>query len=124
MNKDPYTVLGVSRQSTPEQIKSAFHALAKVHHPDKGGSAERFKEISAAYTEIKDRKPEVVVTRKTSNYKGFRTQGTNSAYERYHAKVKSDLDAEIDRQRKEVVDILKRKFGNSNSFFNGGSFGI
>lgn len=57
--RDPYQVLGVSRSASDAEIKKAFRALAKKHHPDtKGGDAsaqKRFQEISAAYDILGDR---------------------------------------------------------------------
>lgn len=44
-----YTILGVDRKATTAEIKKAYHALALVHHPDKGGDEDVFKEISHAY---------------------------------------------------------------------------
>ena len=32
--KDYYSVLGVSKTSTPEEIRSAFRKKAREHHPD------------------------------------------------------------------------------------------
>lgn len=49
---DPYTILGVRGNASEEEIKKAYKKLAKEHHPDKGGSEEKFKEINGAYTQI------------------------------------------------------------------------
>ncbi|HTH43937.1 MAG TPA: DnaJ C-terminal domain-containing protein [Oxalicibacterium sp.] len=55
--KDYYEILGVARDATPEQIKSAYRKLARKYHPDvsKEGDAEaRFKEMGEAYKVLKD----------------------------------------------------------------------
>lgn len=53
--KDLYEVLGLSKNASQEEIKSAYTKLAKQHHPDrKGGSEEKFKEINEAYETLKD----------------------------------------------------------------------
>lgn len=45
-----YDVLGVEPTATPEEIKKAYKALAKIHHPDKPtGCTETFKKLSHAY---------------------------------------------------------------------------
>lgn len=35
--------------NTPEKIKAEFRRLAKIHHPDKGGNANTFREILKEY---------------------------------------------------------------------------
>ncbi len=54
--RDPYEVLGVPKNATPDEIKSAYRKLAKQYHPDRyiGNpladlAAEKFKEINEAY---------------------------------------------------------------------------
>lgn len=56
MAKDYYNVLGVDKKATEDDIKKAFRKLAHKHHPDKGGSDEKFKEITEAYSVLSDAK--------------------------------------------------------------------
>jgi molecular chaperone DnaJ len=53
-NKDYYKILGVEKNANKEDIKKAFRKLAHEHHPDKGGNAEKFKEVSEAYSVLSD----------------------------------------------------------------------
>ena len=48
---DPYAVLGVPPTATPEQIRRAFRALVRRHHPDaRGADAPSVDATSAAST--------------------------------------------------------------------------
>jgi len=47
--KNYYGILGVNRTATPKEIKLAYYAISKEHHPDKGGDEDIFKEITEAY---------------------------------------------------------------------------
>ena len=49
-----YDVLGVSKNATDKEIKSAFRKLAVKYHPDAGGDEQKFKEISEAYETLSD----------------------------------------------------------------------
>jgi hypothetical protein len=50
-----WTVLGVSQFATTAEIKSAYRRLARQHHPDVGGQAEKFVEITRAYEQTQAR---------------------------------------------------------------------
>ncbi|MGH7317441.1 MAG: DnaJ domain-containing protein, partial [Candidatus Rokuibacteriota bacterium] len=53
--KDYYKTLGVHRNADDKAIKTAYRRLARKHHPDVNrGKADRFKEISEAYTVLSD----------------------------------------------------------------------
>ena len=56
--KDYYDVLGVSRDASDAEIKSAFRKLAKKYHPDLNkddpSAAEKFKECQEAYAVLSD----------------------------------------------------------------------
>jgi len=58
--RDLYEVLGVQRTASADEVKKAYRALARQHHPDKNqgdkASEEKFKEISHAYDVLSDEK--------------------------------------------------------------------
>ncbi|MCC7334436.1 MAG: DnaJ domain-containing protein [Pirellulaceae bacterium] len=54
MNKDLYEILGVERISSTEEIKRAYRKLSMKHHPDHGGDAAIFRDISLAYEVLVD----------------------------------------------------------------------
>ena len=57
--RDSYDILGVSKNATPAELKSAYRKLALEWHPDRNKSPEaesKFKEINEAYQVLSDPK--------------------------------------------------------------------
>ena len=58
---DYYSTLGVGKNASQDEIKSAYRKMAMKHHPDRGGDEATFKKISEAYDVLSDpRKKEIV----------------------------------------------------------------
>jgi molecular chaperone DnaJ len=74
--RDYYDVLGVAREATPEEIKSAYRKAALKHHPDRNPgdrkAEESFKDAAEAYAILSD--PE-----KRGRYDRFGHQGVSGA---------------------------------------------
>jgi molecular chaperone DnaJ len=55
---DFYTVLGVARTASDDEIKKAYRKLAMQFHPDRNNGSreavEKFKEITEAYDVLRD----------------------------------------------------------------------
>lgn len=51
---DYYSILGVSRNASEQDIRKAYKKLSMQHHPDRGGNEEEFKKVNEAYSTLKD----------------------------------------------------------------------
>jgi hypothetical protein len=46
---DPYKVLGIEADASPQEVKRAYLAMAAKYHPDAGGDAWAFEQVRQAY---------------------------------------------------------------------------
>lgn len=51
-DQDPYRVLGLSPLATLQEVRERYRELAFRTHPDRGGNAERMREVNLAYERI------------------------------------------------------------------------
>lgn len=57
MNKDYYSILGLQKGASKDEVKKAFRKLASQYHPDKKtGDENKYKEITEAYAVLGDDK--------------------------------------------------------------------
>lgn len=61
-DSNPYRVLGVEPDDSMETIRAVFRLKAKLFHPDRGGSEEKFKRLKEAYETIKKEKSHAAST--------------------------------------------------------------
>jgi len=76
MTDDYYEILGVSKNSSKEDIKKSYKTLAKKYHPDlnkEKDAEEKFKKISEAYAVLSD-------DNKRSQYDQFGPEGFHQKY--------------------------------------------
>lgn len=105
--RDYYETLGVSRESTDQEIKKAFRKVARELHPDVNGhdpeAEEKFKEAAEAYEVLSD-------TERRQTYDRFGHDGLRSGGYQSQAQGFSSID-----------DLFSAFFGGGGGF--GGSRG-
>jgi molecular chaperone DnaJ len=83
--RDPYEVLGVSRQADDARIKKAFRQLARALHPDVNtddpDAEEKFKEAAEAYEILSD--PDRRATYDRFGHEGLRSGGYRPNFDQF-----------------------------------------
>lgn len=127
--KDPYTVLGVSRDASAADIKKAYRQLAKKLHPDLNpGNArveQQFKEVSQAYGILGDEEKRKKFDRGEIDASGQETQPAGGGFYREYASGGQgakyrpfDFGGDIN-----VEDIISDLFGGRRGGGRGGARG-
>ncbi len=111
--KNPYTILGVSRSASQDQIKRAYRRLAKEHHPDRNpgdkGAEQRFKEVQAAYEVLGD-------TQRRTQYDRFGAGGPTPEFHTWSTSRGTPF-ADVDFDFSSLGDLT----GIFEQFFSSGS---
>lgn len=72
-----YSILGVEKTATQDEIKQAYRKLASKHHPDKGGETAKFQELQGAYETLSDPTKRATYDNPQPSMNGFHFNGGN-----------------------------------------------
>jgi DnaJ-class molecular chaperone len=115
--KDPYSILGVGRNATDEEVKNAYRALARKYHPDnydsdnplKDLANEKMQEINWAYDEIQRMRAEGGYSGSSTYYRSYNGE-TGDAKGPVYAKIRGDINArDLQRPKESLCLLLPRR---------------
>jgi hypothetical protein len=126
---DYYSILGLNRDCTREEIKSAYHRLAKQYHPDVNkspGAAEKFRKISEAYEyliKVRDgEQPDIPEYR--GNGSGSGRAATGGGSRANGLRPVEEIIAALNSQDREVVRAAVEALGSRRFLENSGVINI
>ena len=104
--KDPYSILGVSKKASDEEIKSAYKALIRKYHPDNYGddnplkdlANEKTQEINQAYDEIMRMRASEKTSGGASNSGSYSSYTSGGAYANIRRTIESKKFADAEKQ--------------------------
>lgn len=82
--KDYYTIIGVDKSSTQDEIKRAYRKKAAQYHPDQNPddkvAEQKFKDLQEAYEVLKDPEKRNLYNKVGSNWKNYQNTGSSNPY--------------------------------------------
>lgn len=102
MTENYYETLGVSKESSSDEIKKAYRKKALEFHPDKGGSEEMFKKVTEAYEilsneETKGKYDRGENLKGNQNFQNFNHNDIFNNFMNMHMHTNSNVNRQIKR---------------------------
>lgn len=112
---DFYSILDVSVNATQDEIKFKYKELLLLHHPDKQGDPEKFKNIQIAYKILSNPKTRDIYTKSLSSTyddmtRNYRDSDTGDKINIGYETAENDFTKGSEKQKKELFDLFLQKF--------------
>ena len=115
--KDYYTVLGVSKGATADEIKKAYRKLARKYHPDANKNnptaEEKFKEIGEAYEVLKNPQKRQRYDQLGANWKQYANAGRPGGGQSYSYDFGGGRGFSFENMGGGFSDFFEMFFGSS-----------
>ena len=107
MIKNFYTQLGLNKNATKTEIKSAYRLLAKKYHPDTGGDNEKFLALQLAWETLNDPRKRAIYDNSLINDENYDTSKNKT----WSSELKNDStskDQDIKNWIKKIYNPINR----------------
>lgn len=111
--RNPYEVLGVPRDCSPEDIRSAYRRLAAQLHPDQGGGRGEFEQVTWAKELLLDPKRRDQYDRLGTTRTAKEMEMKDKVLHMVNSIISSVLDADDDETTTDVVGKIKSSLANA-----------
>ncbi|MGG0716283.1 DnaJ domain-containing protein [Robertmurraya massiliosenegalensis] len=101
---DYYTLLGVSKDASKDEIKKAYRNKAKKYHPDAGGSNEEFVLLKQAFDILNSHLKRMNYDKMYDSYKKQEANNQNGTYQKNY-----ETDKNTSKQKQKEEDNEKSK---------------
>jgi len=110
--KDPYSILGVSKKASDDEVRAAYRELARKYHPDnytddnplKELAEEKMQEINAAYEEIQRMRSGKGSKNKNENNNNYYSGNSTGIYAEIRRKINDRRFGDAERMLFSVLD--------------------
>ena len=101
--KNYYKDLGLKRNATKDEIKSAYRLLAKKYHPDTGGNNEKFLALQLAWETLNDPQKKAIYDQSLFNNENY----IQSKDKNWSSELKNNKDNSTNKDQDIKLWILK-----------------
>ena len=108
--KNFYKLLGLKKNATKTEIKSAYRLLAKKYHPDTGGDNDKFLALQLAWETLNDPQKRVIYDQSLNDEKSYHASKNEN--------WSSDLKNNSTNKDKDIKDWIKKIYNPINKFIS------